>query len=311
MYRGSLFKKSLRYAQKLNPDKIFILSAKHGLLELDTEIEPYDMTLNNMNTHERRQWADQVLGSLRAHSDIDNDDFIFLAGRKYREFLICHIRHSSVPMKGLKIGEQLKWLNEQINEGECERLHRQLSLLPRVSIGYQERQVPQNGVYVVFENGETAHNTARIVRIGTHKGEGNLPKRINEHHVLNKDRSILRKHIGRCILAKRNDPFLEQWNIDRTPRAKRDEYVGKIDSEKLQKIEQEVSDYIENNLSFAVMPVENKRKRLDTESTMISTIATCSDCRPSKNWLGLHHPNRKIRDAGLWNVQGLPRSLKT
>ena len=116
MYRGSLFKKSLRYAQKLSPDKIFILSAKHGLLELDTEIEPYDMTLNNMNTCKRRQWADRVLGNLRARSDIDNDDFVFLAGSKYREFLICHIRHSSVPMKGLKQGEQLRWLNEQINE---------------------------------------------------------------------------------------------------------------------------------------------------------------------------------------------------
>lgn len=116
MYRGSLFTKSLIYAQKLNPDKIFILSAKHRLLELDTEIEPYDMTLNNMNTHERRQWADRVLEKLRSCSDIDNDAFVFLAGSKYREFLICHIRHSSVPMKGLKQGEQLKWLNEQINE---------------------------------------------------------------------------------------------------------------------------------------------------------------------------------------------------
>lgn len=116
IYRGSLFTKSLIYAQKLNPDKIFILSAKHRLLELDTEIEPYDMTLNNMNTHERRQWADRVLEKLRSCSDIDNDAFVFLAGSKYREFLICHIRHSSVPMKGLKQGEQLKWLNEQINE---------------------------------------------------------------------------------------------------------------------------------------------------------------------------------------------------
>ena len=196
--------------------------------------------------------------------------------------------------------------------GECERLHREFSLLPRLSIGYQAKQVPQNGVYVVFENGEAAHNTERIVRIGTHTGEGNLPKRINEHlYVPNKDRSIFRKHIGRCILTKRNDSFLEQWDIDLTLRANRDEYTGKIDFEKLEQIEQAVSAYIVNNLSFAAISVENKRKRLDTESTMISTIATCSDCRPSRNWLGLHHPNRKIRNAGLWNVQGLPRSLKT
>lgn len=195
---------------------------------------------------------------------------------------------------------------------ECERLHREFSLLPRLSIGYQEKQVLQNGVYVVFENGEAAHNTDRIVRIGTHTGEGNLPKRINEHlYASNKDRSIFRKHIGRCILTKRNDSFLEQWNIDLTPRANRDEYAGKVDSEKLEQIEQEVRAYIVTNLSFAVISVENKQRRLDTEATMISTIATCSDCRPSKNWLGLHHPNRKIRNAGLWNVQGLPRSLKT
>ena len=197
--------------------------------------------------------------------------------------------------------------------GECERLHRKFSLLPRLSIGYQEKQVPQNGIYVVFENGEVVHNTDRIVRIGTHTGKGNLPKRINEHLCApNKDRSIFRKHIGRCILAKRNDPFLEQWNIDLTPRANRDEYAGKIDFEKLEKMEQEVSDHITHNLSFVVIAVEGgKQKRRTVESEMISVIAVCSDCRPSKNWLGLHHPNRKIRSAGLWNVQGLPRSLKT
>ena len=190
---------------------------------------------------------------------------------------------------------------------ECERLHEKFSALPRLSDGYRKEQVPNNGLYVVFENGEAAHNTDRIVRIGTHTGKDNLPKRINEHlYTPNKDRSIFRKHIGRCILAKRNDPFLEQWEIDLTTRANRVKYAEKIDFEKLEEIEQEVSAYIAGNLSFVVVEVENKQKRLATESAMISAIAVCLDCSPSKNWLGLHHPNRKICNAGLWNVQGLP-----
>lgn len=48
MYISPLFKLSLRYAQSLNPRKIFILSAKYGLLELNDIIDPYELTLNHM-----------------------------------------------------------------------------------------------------------------------------------------------------------------------------------------------------------------------------------------------------------------------
>lgn len=40
LYISPLFKLNLEYAQELKPDAIFILSAKHGLLHLDTEIDP-------------------------------------------------------------------------------------------------------------------------------------------------------------------------------------------------------------------------------------------------------------------------------
>ena len=48
LYISPLFKMSLKYAEKLKPDKIFILSAKYHLLPLDKEIEPYDVTLTNL-----------------------------------------------------------------------------------------------------------------------------------------------------------------------------------------------------------------------------------------------------------------------
>lgn len=117
MYVGPLFTKSLNYAkQKLRPDKVFILSAKHGLLALGDEIEPYDKTLNNMEETEKRQWASKVLKQLQSRTSLNSDHFTFLAGDTYREFLLPHIKHYSVPMEGLRIGEQLAWLNERINE---------------------------------------------------------------------------------------------------------------------------------------------------------------------------------------------------
>ena len=45
MYQSPLFKYSLKHARKLNPDNIYILSAHYHLLDLETEIETYDVTL--------------------------------------------------------------------------------------------------------------------------------------------------------------------------------------------------------------------------------------------------------------------------
>ena len=49
LYVSVLFKKNLAYARRLNPDAIYILSAKYCLLDLETEIDPYNLTLNTMS----------------------------------------------------------------------------------------------------------------------------------------------------------------------------------------------------------------------------------------------------------------------
>jgi len=114
LYLSPLFKKSINYARSLYPDKIFILSAKYGLLELDKEIGPYDETLNKMSKKERETWSKGVLEDLKKKTNLAQDEFIFLAGKNYREFLLPHIKNFDIPMKGLGIGRQLKWLSECI-----------------------------------------------------------------------------------------------------------------------------------------------------------------------------------------------------
>ena len=115
IYISPLFKKNLTYAKSLNPNGIYILSAEHGLLKLTDEIEPYDKTLNNMRSNEIKEWSKKVINQLKSLTDLKNDEFTFLAGEKYRKFLIPELSNVKIPMKGLKIGKQLQWLTKQNN----------------------------------------------------------------------------------------------------------------------------------------------------------------------------------------------------
>jgi cytoplasmic iron level regulating protein YaaA (DUF328/UPF0246 family) len=114
MYVSTLFKSAYRYAHKLGADKIFILSAKYGLLEETTMIEPYNETLITKSVAEKKEWATRVLDELAKKADLQKDEFVFLAGEKYREYLIGNIKHATVPLKGLQIGKQLAFYKKNI-----------------------------------------------------------------------------------------------------------------------------------------------------------------------------------------------------
>jgi hypothetical protein len=114
LYTSDLFRKSYQYARSLNPDMIFILSAKYGLLPSEKIIEPYEMTLNSMKAADRKIWSATILEDLRKYADPNKDKFIFLCGAKYREYLLHGICHYEIPMVGLRNGQQKKWLKEKL-----------------------------------------------------------------------------------------------------------------------------------------------------------------------------------------------------
>jgi len=113
MYISPLYKMNLKYAKLFNPDEIFILSAKYGLLELNIEIEPYNETLNDKGKREVEEWAEEVYKKLLEKFNIKNTLFIFLAGEKYRKYLLPKLNHYEIPMNGLTIGKQLQFLKEK------------------------------------------------------------------------------------------------------------------------------------------------------------------------------------------------------
>lgn len=188
----------------------------------------------------------------------------------------------------------------------CNDLHRILNKMPTYQFPFDSSEIPRNGIYVLFEEGESAHGVNRIVRVGTHTGDAQLRSRLRQHFVAeNKDRSIFRKNIGRALLSKVQDPFLAQWEIDLTTRAAKTQYADSINFDKLKCVEREVTSYIKNAFKFVIFCVDDKNERLKLESKLISTISLCNECSASARWLGQHSPVEKIRQSGLWLVNEL------
>lgn len=188
----------------------------------------------------------------------------------------------------------------------CTQVHRFTWGLNRHHFPFDGAIIPNNGLYILFEKGEVGHEGERIVRIGTHTGEGQLPSRLAQHFINpNKDRSIFRKNIGRALLAKEGDPFLKFWEIDRTTRKAKEAWKGKIDESKQAAVEDRVSRYIQESFSFVVFDLNEKADRLALEAKLIGTVNQCPVCRPSGGWLGRYSPKQRIRESGLWLIQGL------
>jgi hypothetical protein len=115
LYCSAWFVKARAYVEGLDV-QWFILSAKYGLVSPDEVVSPYEVTLNEMASEERRAWASRVATQLRPTSR-KGTRVVILAGDSYRQYLVPIIKGwgctVDVPMRGLGIGKQLQWLSRR------------------------------------------------------------------------------------------------------------------------------------------------------------------------------------------------------
>ncbi len=118
LYVSAWFTKARRYVESTGADWL-ILSAMYGVVHPDQVIEPYELTLNRMPKSDRKKWAAGVFDQLLPHLK-PGESVTILAGSRYREFLEDRLRSRSanvlVPMGGLGIGQQLKWLADAVDQ---------------------------------------------------------------------------------------------------------------------------------------------------------------------------------------------------
>lgn len=122
LYVSDLFRKSWRYAER-HADRVFVLSAAHGLVGADDVLAPYDVTLAKMTAADVRAWgkrvADQLAELLVAEQLSPADvELVLLAGERYASFRVpFESRLPAVrvvaPLAGLEIGQRLAFLKRE------------------------------------------------------------------------------------------------------------------------------------------------------------------------------------------------------
>ncbi len=124
LYTSPLFRFTLRYAQTLATlERIFVLSAQHGILPLDKVIDPYDRKLSDLGgKREREAWGVRAIDALLLQKGCppraERGELVALAGKDYTDAIRLPVRDAGFrmaePMKGLVQGARMAWLKGKL-----------------------------------------------------------------------------------------------------------------------------------------------------------------------------------------------------
>lgn len=120
IYIGGLFAARRQYAEASGLPW-FIVSAKYGILDPSTLVKPYDLKISDLSQVDRAAWklgtVMQLLDRVGDAAELRRISFELHLGADYAEPLSETLLNAgfsySWPVKGLGIGEQLKWYAER------------------------------------------------------------------------------------------------------------------------------------------------------------------------------------------------------
>lgn len=326
IYKSPLFSAARSFAER-RADQWFILSAKHGLLSPEDEIEPYNESLLDQSDAQRQEWAERVHRALVVRIP-PGGRIIFLSGSAYRSYLDPMLtsegRETAAPMSALGIGRQVAWLQKIAKESTRlawmdrfyellfrvvalnSNAHRKLSQQTASSVAYER------GLYFFFEDGEqrmTSPFQQRVVRVGTHAvsqgSKATLWNRLRTHRggsngLGNHRGSIFRLHVGESLIRRGElESIFSTWGAGQSATAEIRLHE--------QEIELAVSEHI-GEMPVAWVEVHDEASadsdRTYLERNFIALLAgpTGPLDLPSGNWLGHWSGREAVRYSGLWNV---------
>jgi hypothetical protein len=327
LYISALFRKSVLAALDRSKS-VYILSAAHGLVELRTELAPYERTLKTLPAAMRRAWGQSVATAVRSIAK-PRDQLILYAGHDYAEPLRVALAGEpyliEAPLGTRSLGVRLQRLRELNLEAQLEadlpRFERLILRLSHAQAGGRRLgdcsgrlSWPGRGLYFVTE--PVAGNDRWIVtRVGTHAvslgSRTSLWDRISTHrgpgHGGGSHRSsIFRAHVGRALLRRDRAPpeVVPTWGAGQSaPATVR---AGEAD------LERRVSQVIgEMRLLWVEVPDAPgpRSDRAYLERNIIGLLSRANylgtRAAPGQFWLGHDRAEWRIAASGLWNLDHL------
>ncbi|PSO33562.1 hypothetical protein C7G41_00865 [Bradyrhizobium sp. MOS002] len=340
MYTSPRFRMSVNLIGRLQ-QRAFILSAKHGLLSLTTQIDPYDVSLRTFDEEQLSRWQSGVVSKLKRQKR-DNSVAVMLADDEYATPLDSRLKSEGFeiinPLTGLSNSARLMflkachhYLDRIASVGELYSIFDKLGSAGQIKTLRDALQssLPDQGVYFFFDPKEQtrfSQTLPRLVRIGTHGvssgSRATLRDRLRTHLGTsdgygNHRSSVFRLHVGEALI--RRDELREQypdWGSGQNSTA------AVRDKEK--PLERAVSEILGSLLVCWIAVAdksakESARSLIERLSIALFTEHLLPVEGPGSNWLGLHSKHNVIVKTGLWNLRdaggkadvSLPRIIHT
>jgi hypothetical protein len=331
LYTSERFKRSKAIATNIEAN-FFVLSAKHGLLEPNQIVEPYDVEISTLDEQKKILWAESVLKSIATFRNgaavtiLAEKDYVLplIACNSEADYNIRII----TPFKELPPENIPLWLEQaervSIRIRDLRKLYLYIDTARKKGHTFKFSELPNSklakrGVYIFLDPREEnfLNEGPRIVRIGTHavsfESKSTLRTRLRSHFGQmdgggNHRGSIFRLHVGRALLESGELSFQkESWGEGQhAPAEIREEEV---------ELERKVSTYL-STLEVFVIPVDDEPSK-DSLRAHIETqlIALCTENfetidTSEINWLGHHSPMPPIVKSGLWNLRDVAKKYK-
>lgn len=116
LFKGSFFKKTYEYASLLNPDYIFIMTSKYGIVLYDEIIWSYNIDILNID---EVCLTDNFLNTIRSlinNTNLVEDEFLLLCKDRHTKFITPWLNNYRCPFERLDKKEKVTMLNKLIIE---------------------------------------------------------------------------------------------------------------------------------------------------------------------------------------------------
>jgi hypothetical protein len=154
--------------------------------------------------------------------------------------------------------------------------------------------IPRNGIYLLFERGErisiAGTENDRVVRVGTHKVDGGLKRRFQQHYRGNNNASTFRRDVGSAMLSRSgvSSDIIAAW-------------MGRARFEK--SVERELSEFMDSQFTFSCIAVDSFEQRMRLEQGLIAFFASLARFPVEDEWLGHWAARSVVRESRLWNIE--------
>ena len=318
LYNSSRFQKVRELAESCGA-RWYIISAKYGLLDPNSVIEPYDVCMEDCSAEYLKEWLRNIAGQLSTFGE--ETTFAVIADADYSGRIVPLLNSEGFSVIAPFIREDndsvAEYMQRAVHVDDVVNLYDCVIRLAEQSGGVRVLREcngrmywPRRGVYFFVdfhEQSMVSHGFPRIVRVGTHAvsngAKSTLWQRLKTHKGTengygNHRGSIFRLHVGNAIMNKEGITC-DTWGIGQN--------VGPEIREKEKFIERLVSEYI-GQLGVVVLDINDipcstsDRAYIERNSIALLSSLNASCNFSTLNWLGNWSVRDEIVHSCLWNI---------